>query len=240
MPTLISDLGPEVVLRLQNRTDKLTRTYIWLRDAILDIAGNQDYRDEFVELEVLGPTFNLTGSTTPSLSVQEYAETNLIPGGEIMDATLDILLWRDPPTNSVRQKLNPSTYQESDKSVVTVAPPTSWYRFGGNIGFYPSPDQNYQVQARVLQQHPIANPVQNTTILLPLDWNEILVWAAVERGYMELLQFEKAQGIHTMLFGDPVHPEKPGLIAGRKKKRAREQWRTTIGLRPIVGDYIHR
>lgn len=238
---LISDLANEVIIKCENRTTDLSRAYVWVRDAILEIAGNPDYRDEFSELEMLGPTFKLTGSTTIGLSTQEYDESNLIPAGDVNMATLDIFLWTDPPTNSVRQKLNPSHYQEADKSVVAVSRPISWYRFSGNIGFYPSPDKNYQVQARVLRQHPIADAaVQTTQILLPRDWNEILVYAAVERGFIELGEYEKANSIHTLLYGDPRYPNKPGLIAGRKKKRGREAWRTSQGLRPVVPTYINK
>lgn len=237
----ISDLASEVIIKCENRTTDLNRAYKWLVDAILEITSNPDYRDEFCELEMLGPVFTLTGSTTASLSVQEYDESNIIPTGEINNATLDILIWRDPPFNTVRQKLNPSHYQETDKSVVTLAPPTSWYRFGGQIGFYPSPDQDYQVQARVLRQHPIVDAaVQTTVILTPRDWNEILIQAAVEKGFIELGEYEKANAIHQLLYGDPKYPTKPGMINGRKKKRGREAYRTSQGLRPIVGSYINK
>lgn len=237
----ISDLASEVVIKCENRTTDLTRAYKWLVDSILEISSNPDYRDEFSELEILGPIFLLTGSTVAGSSIQEYDESNIVPTGDVNLATLDIFIWRDPPTNSVRQKLNPSNYQETDKSVVTLAPPTSWYRFGGEIGFYPSPDQNYQVQARILRQHPIADAaIQTTIILLPRDWNEILIWAAVEKGYAELGEFEKASAVHTLLHGDPKYPTKLGMMNGRKKKRGREAFRTTQGLRPIVHRYTNR
>jgi len=237
----IGDLGPEVIFKVENRTTDLSRAYVWLRDALLEITANPDYRDEFAELEELGPAFLLTGSTTPSLSVQEYAEGNIIPTGDVNLATLDILIWTDPPFNTKRQKLDPSHYQEADKSVVTVAQPISWYRFGNSIGFYPSPDKNYQVQARILRMHPIAdNALQTTSILIPRDWNEVLVLAAAERGFIELNEYEKAAALHKLLHGDPKYPEKPGLINGRKKKRAREAWRTSQGLRPVVPTYINK
>jgi hypothetical protein len=237
----ISDLASEVILKCGNRTTDLTRAYQWLVDAILEISSNPDYRDEFTELEILGPTFVLTGGSSTSASQQEYDESNIVPSGDTNDATLDIFIWRDPPINSVRQKLNPSHYQEADKSVVTFSTPTSWYRFGGQIGFYPSPDKSYQIQARILRMHPIADSaIQTTTILLPRDWNEVLIHAAAEKGLIELQEYEKAQAIHTLLHGDPKYPTKPGMINGRKKKRGREAFRITQGLRPIVHRYINR
>jgi hypothetical protein len=46
----IGQLVPEVILRTENRTTDTTRAAIWLRDALLEISGSPDYRDDFVEL----------------------------------------------------------------------------------------------------------------------------------------------------------------------------------------------
>jgi len=232
----ISDLDNEVILRVENRTTDLSRADIWLRDALIEISSDPNFRDEFSELEVLGPKFNLT------VGLQEYPETNLMPVGVVNVATLDIVRWADPPTNNLRQKLSWSHYQEADRSQFSVTSlPTNWYRFAGNIGFDPVPDKAYQVQMRALKFHPITdNQLNQTVILLPRDWNEILVWAAAERGFMELLEYEKAQQIHVLLYGDPKYPARPGVINGRKKKREQEAWRESSPLRPVVRTYCSR
>ncbi len=226
---LISDLENEVLLRTENRTTDAARADIWLRDALLEIASNPDFRDDFDQLEQFGPVFNLTAKT------QEYNQSNIVPTGDYNDAMLDILLWQDPPTNNIRRKLDPSHYQKADYFQPTFSLPTEWYRFGESIGFTPIPDKAYQVQARMLKQHPINDNVLNqTAILLPRDWNEILIWSAVERGFAELLEYEKAAHVHAILHGDLKHPERPGLISGRKKRREREAWRQEAALRPVV------
>lgn len=236
----ISDLSSEVILKVENRTTDLSRAYVWLKDALLEISGNTDYKDDFTELEITGPTYTLTGGPIGT-SIQEYDESFFVPTGDVNRATLDIFLWRDPPANTVRQKLNPSHYQETDKSQVFVGPPSVWYRFGGLIGFYPSPDQNYQVQSRILRMHPIVDSaIQTTPILLPRDWHEILILAAAERGYIELGEYEKAISIHQLLYGDPKYPTKPGLINGRKKKRMQESGRTTSTMRLVIPRYTNR
>jgi hypothetical protein len=226
----IGDLDEEVILRVENRTTDLARADIWLRDALLGITSDFNFRNEFDQLEIWGTPYNLT------VNVQEYAESNLLPSGvDYNVATLDILIWLDPPTNSIRWKLEQSHYQKADTFQPTNSVPTEWYRFGSAIGFNPIPDKNYQVQTRMLQQHPINDAdLTATVILIPRDWNEILVWAAAERGFMELLEFEKAGLIHKLLYGDPEHPERPGLIEGRKKRREQEAHRTEEALRPIV------
>jgi hypothetical protein len=223
-----SDLDNEVLLRTENRTTDLSRADIWLRDSLLEITSDPDFRNEFDQLEIYGVQFALTPKQ------QEYPESNLIPAGNVNIATLDILVWQDPPTNSIRRKLMQSHYQKADNFQPTFSLPTEWYRFGNSIGFTPIPDKAYQVQTRMLQMHPINdNVLSQTQILIPRDWNEILIWAAVERGFMEYLEYEKAMKVHTLLHGDPKHPERFGLLESRKKRREMEGHRTEEALRPV-------
>jgi hypothetical protein len=223
-----SDLDNEVLLRTENRTTDLSRADIWLRDALLEITSDPDFRNEFDQLEIYGVQFGLTPQQ------QEYAESNLIPVGNVNTATLDILIWQDPPTNSIRRKLMQSHYQKADNFVPTFSLPTEWYRFGPSIGFTPVPDKAYQVQTRMLQMHPINdNVLSQTQILIPRDWNEILIWAAVERGFAEYLEYEKAAKVHALLHGDPKYPNRFGLLESRKKRREMEGHRTEEALRPV-------
>jgi hypothetical protein len=228
-PFLISDLDNEVLIRTENRTTDLSRADIWLRDALIEITSDPDFRNEFDQLEVYGAQFVLTPQ------VQEYAESNLLPTATTVNiATLDILIWQDPPTNQIRRKLLQSHYQKADNFQPTFSLPTEWYRFGATIGFTPVPDKAYQVQTRMLKEHPITDAnLATTQILIPRDWNEILIWSAVERGFMEYLEYEKAAKIHQLLHGDPKHPERLGLLQGRKKRREMEAHRTEEALRPV-------
>jgi hypothetical protein len=228
-----SSLGSEVIIRSENRLPEINRTYVWLKEALLEISGNPDYRDDFLELEEFGPKFILTPGT------QEYNQILLVPNGDFLLATLDILIWQNPPINTIRRKLNPTHFIDADKiSAPIVSLPTQWYRFGASIGFDPTPDKAYQVQVRLLRQHPINDSQLSTTIcLLPRDWHDILIWSAVERGFMENNEYEKAQAVHTLLYGDPKDSTKPGLIKSRKKTRSREAWREQQALRPRVARY---
>jgi hypothetical protein len=233
---LIEDLENEVILRVENRTTDTARADVWIRDALIEITSQPDFRNEFDLLEEYGPQFNLTAPTgNPPVGVQEYDFSNFVPPGDYNLATLDVLIWQDPPTNSVRRKLYPSHYQKADNFQPTFSLPTEWYRFADTLGFTPVPDKAYQVQCRILRAHPINdNQLNQTLILIPREWNEILVWAAAQRGFMELLEYEKASVIHKLLYGDPKHPDRPGLIEGRKKRREMEAWRTEQPLRPVI------
>jgi hypothetical protein len=92
-----------------------------------------------------------------------------------------------------------------------------------------------------MRRHPITDyfntsgQLGTTTILLPNEWFEVLEWATAMRGYMEKLNYDRANEIRTMLWGDPAHPnDNPGLIASVKTKRRSEAWLVQQPLRPIV------
>ncbi len=216
----INDLVNEVLLRTENRTTDTNRAAVWLRDALLEISGSPDYRDDFVELEEFGPPVNL------SVQVQEYPETQFAPTGDIISVSTDFLIWTDYPANTVRRKMDVAHYQKTDRFTPIFSLPTEWYRFSSNIGFNPVPDKNYQVQMRMVKMHPINdNALSQTIILLPRDWNEVLVWAAAYRGFTEMMEYEKAAKVFMTLHGDPKDQSQPGLIYSVKRKRRKEQWR---------------
>jgi hypothetical protein len=237
----IANLEAETILKLENRTSETASVDRWLRDALIELTGNPDLRDSFSELEVLGAITNLTGGTVAT-AVQEYPESQFIAlSSDYNIKTLDFMIWTDYPTNNNRKQLNPSHYQETDKFNSYPSLPTEWYRFGNTIGFDPPPNKNYQVQARIMRRHPITDyfnavgALNSTVILMPNEWFEILEWSAAMRGFMELLEFEKASEIRTLLWGDPEHPvNMPGLIAAVKTKRRQESWMQQQPLRPII------
>lgn len=229
----IGDAANATIPKVENRTTETDTVAEWVRDALIEIAGNADYKDEFDELEAWGLTWNLT------IGQQEYPFENFLTlEADYNMSTLDVLIWVDYPDNTRRKRLDATHYQESDRFLQAASLPAQWYRFGDFIGFNPPPNKAYQVQARILKRHPIYDDdLKSTPILLPREWWEIIEWAAAIRGFMHLLEYEKAGAIRTLLYGDPKHPEKPGLIEGLKKRRKRESWRQTHGLRPVIRGY---
>ncbi len=94
----IQQLENEVLLRCENKTSDVGRVDVWLRDALLEITSNPDFRNEFDLLEEFGPQFNLTPpSGQPPVGTQEYPFSNIVPVGDYNVATLDVLIWQDPP-----------------------------------------------------------------------------------------------------------------------------------------------
>lgn len=233
----ICELRAEVIARLENRTQDLDRATVWLRDALLEITMDPSLRNEFDELELLGPTLVLTGSTTNAAAVQSYPFSLLIPTGDYNVNTLDVLLWTNPPLNSNRIRLIETSYQDTDRISPYPGQPVKWARFNDDIIFTPPPNLNYTVQARIYRQHPVDEDGCETEILIGRDWIEVLIWAAVMRGFMELLEYEKAEKVRGLLYGDPKYPDRPGIIEGKKKRHEKEAWRRQLGLRPILRKY---
>jgi hypothetical protein len=225
----IGDLVPEVIKKVENRTNETDRAAAWLRDAILEITSNADYRDEFDQLETWGLPFVLTSG------IQEYPEGPLLPPVTSNLGNMDFLIWLDPVTNKIRKRLDYMSVLESDRFQPLNSLPTQWYRFNSNIGFNPVPDQGYQVQSRFVKQHPINdNVLTDTQLLIPREWNHLFVLAAAELGFIELGEYDKATSIHTLLYGDPNQPDKePGMFKKAKRRHERERWRMTAALRPV-------
>jgi hypothetical protein len=203
------------------------------------IVGYQGGNQETVIVTGLNPSVPAFTTTFQNTHLQN--ETVAITPYDYNIKTLDFLIWIDYPTNMKRQQLIPTQFQDSDKFNSFPSLPNQWYRFGNTIGFQPPPNKNYQVQARVMRRHPIndyfnnAGQLNTTPILLPAEWFEILEWSAAMRGFMELLEFEKAAEIRQQLWGDPAHPNDfPGLVASVKTKRRQEAWMAQQPLRPII------
>src|SRR5258708_15207949 len=143
----ISDLENEVLIKCENRTTDANRADVWLRDSLLEITADTDFRNEFDELEELGPLFNLTGAATVANgAIQGYAFSNLVPPGDYNICTLDVVLWTDFPSNTTQIRLETTSYQEADLVTRFAGQPVKWYRFADTIRFFPFPYKNYQFQ----------------------------------------------------------------------------------------------
>lgn len=230
----IGDLASEVILKLENRTSDLKRAYQWLAESLLELTSDSKLREEFDQFEAKGPPFIL------SPNQREYAFSNVLNFPDYNDGTLDMIIWTDPPANTNYLRLNYTVYQFADTYSNNPGRPTAWYRFNDLFGFDLVPDMKYQIQVRYQQQYPIAQPLQNTQVLLPNNWLDVVVLIAVYRGFIELNEYEKASATYQILHGDPEKPGDPGLIYKRRKRFQREAWRQETSLRPWVGRYSYR
>lgn len=237
MSYTFASIEQEVLIRCENRITDTARADVWLRDSLLEMTSDPKLRDEFDELEVVGPLFVLTGGQQ-GVSQQEYPFSDILPAGVYNTATLSVLMWTNPPGNTNRISLFATNYQDADQITPFPGQCFKWYRYGDNIGFVPTPDQNYTIQARIYRQHPINDTnLPATIVLIADDWREVLILAAVIRGFIELNEFEKAAKLKVLLYGDPDKPDEPGLMYKRKKRRDKEMWRRQQSLSPRVRRY---
>ena len=235
----IADWAPEVCKKLEGKTTQITRAYEWMANALVELSGNPDLRDDFDELEVWGDPLTLS-APIGGVGTQEYPFSSFLnPDLEYNQSTLDVLMYLDPPSNTKRIKLHPSHYQDADRMTTGgFSQPSDWYRFGDNIGFNPTPDKAYTVLARCLKLYPInEQSLGETKILLTRQWKSVIVHAALIYGYIENQEFDKANAIKVMLYGDPKHPNDRGMIGAVHTRRMKESHRESVGLRPIIRTY---
>lgn len=124
------------------------------------------------------------------------------------------------------------TLYRSDGTVITVetkdikyirrmnsqnqAAPSMWCEYGNSIYFRPVPDGAgpYLCTLDVWMNPVIATPIEDTEVLLPMDWIEALEYAATVRGHTNLQEEDKAHSVQSLLYGytDQAGKYTPGMI----------------------------
>jgi|SRR5215831_1502338 len=124
--------------------------------------------------------------------------------------------------------------------------PSLWAPFGANYLVRQVPNDNYPLIVRFWIRPQIqflvgtTNADPATPLFVPDDWLEILDYSAQLRGYMDLQEFDKAQVIRTLLYGDPANIKRvPGLIKANLRRIQAEQDTNQYGLRPRIRRYAH-
>jgi len=124
--------------------------------------------------------------------------------------------------------------------------PSLWAPFGGNYFLRQVPNDSYSLTIRfwIRPQIQRLTGTQNadpaTTLFVPDDWIEILDYSSQLRGYMDLQEFDKAQVIRVLLYGDPANTKKePGLIKANLRRIQAEHENNQYGLRPRIRRYAH-
>lgn len=228
---LISDRTTTVQPMIGNRTDLSARIPIWTANAYIELASNIPFPD----LEATD-VLSTVGSSGPQ---------NFPPANDTYDY----------PTNaqgilSCTIIVQNVPYPVSKKNIEyidqypTLYPgrPVIWAPFNYHQIFRPVPDQSYQVIRRFWTRPVVdftSTSTINATILsLPPDWLEIVDYTSALRGFMELKDYEKAQGIRIILYGDPKHPQdNPGLIKQRLTQIQSENMNSDYGMRMKIRKY---
>lgn len=197
----ISDLKIDVGLALGNRGDILqgapSRVTNWIKSSY--IAFGMAYA--FSELET-SEDDQVDVSNDGELDYPDTARrinciTFYRPDGTALNPSLK-------DVNTIRQ------YNQT-----TPGPPAIVAFYGNKILFRPKADGLYSVKIDFWQKPQIEKDVDSTDLLIPDDWLEVVSYSAQMRGFVSLMEPERAQAIQQLLYGSTVPTTGkfvPGLV----------------------------
>src|SRR5215831_804099 len=213
----IGDLVNDVADLLGNRSDINTRISKWIAYGYRDIG----HAIPFEELEETDYTL-----LVPNLGGYDY------PIGARAIKSMTMGFPAGKPTS--RRPLRKRNIKILDRyNLSTPGTPSIWAPFKNQFHVRPVPDQGYPLIIRFWKKVQLDQmDINNTELLVPDDWVEIVQYQAQIRGFMGLLEFDKAAAVRTMLYGNPKQPDKPGLLKQRLTRIQAEYMDADYGFRP--------
>jgi hypothetical protein len=239
MAYTIADRAGRVILMLGGRSDLQTRVEAWLRDSYIDLGTSYDFEEleETVDVSLDGNNYN-NNYTYP-----QYNDGNNNWDTRAVKSLL--MLESNNQNNNQVIQLTKKPISFFDRIPDSVGTPAIWVPYKRRILLKPRPENDYDgwlLRCRVWLKPLIesGNNMNNTTILLPDDWLEILEYAAALRGHTELLERDKAAEVLQLLHGseDPRKGRRvPGLIEMKLTQRQAEARYDDWGMRPRTRRY---
>lgn len=113
---------------------------------------------------------------------------------------------------------------------------------GRRLIFRPKADKAYNIEIFTRKRVLIASPIEDTQLELPEEWLVILDHLAAEQVLIDLMEYDKAQAIHILLFGGTdsnTGKRLPGLMAQRIPKRFAESEAAEYAIQPLIRRYSH-
>ena len=111
--------------------------------------------------------------------------------------------------------------------------------FNRKILVRPVPDRTYAFKWDYWQLPQISANITDTPVLTPADWDDIIQYIATLYGHMSLMERDKANELHILLYGDPKNQEQPGIIKTRLLIHAAESYDSEYSIRARVRRYSH-
>jgi hypothetical protein len=218
----IADLEGDVMFALGGRTDLQDRIRVWLRDAYIEIGSNYP----FETLEESDQDLTVGGVDTydyPATCRAIECLTLVMSQGQTIP-----LLKRS--MRVLRRYPGPSTNMRGT--------PCIWAPFGRSFLLRPVPDTSYVIVEDFWVKPEIADPVEETELLVPDDWLEVITIAATIRGHLKLIERDKARELQMALHGDPRHPdENPGIIKTKLRRNQAEAGYDGWAITPKIRSY---
>lgn len=260
-PLTINDLINKVKANLQNRSDVSEaatnpemRPSAWIRDALREITSTPDL--PFEELRVNGPLVTIGPGLGYKGSNYAYPVSMFLNSGDDMVFSEDpVIFFNGQQATSAGLAITTSNVVGYSMDYLTpkaIQPllfipggvPFKYTRYGAQFWFGTQPGQPYNVYLPYQIRHPFNNDLVTTQIRLPLDWMDILAYAAAERGAVNLRWNDQATYLHNLLYGDPKsmipgtgQMGRPGLIAAKITQMERDRRISTIQIMPGANRY---
>jgi hypothetical protein len=228
MAYYIGDLVPAVASLLGGRSDSNDKISQWIAAGYRDIGTS-------IPLE----TLEASASILCVPGTQSYGYPSDARG--IKDLTIQIpsQTQTSPTTaNSFRPLYKKNMSIVRRYATNTWGVPSIWAPFKNTIWLAPVPNQGYPLIVDYWQLVVLnSTDINNTQILVPDDWIEIIQYEAQMRGWIDLQEPDKAGAIRTLLNGNPKKPGMPGLIKQRLTQIQSESSNASYGVRPRLTRY---
>jgi hypothetical protein len=222
---IIGDSVSTVQLNLGNRSDLAARISQWLAYAYIDLGMSYP----FEELEA-----SIDDMFVPTIGTYDY------PDGVRAIKTISMTAFGNSQQPVKRRDIKiirryntdattgpPSIYGTRAKQILVRPIPNQTFPFTWDVWMLPAVDQTS------------TSTINASTVLLPLDWIEIMQYMATLRGHISLLERDKAAEIHTLLYGDPLDQTQPGLIKTKLLIHSAESYDSDYAIRPKNRAYSH-
>jgi hypothetical protein len=254
-PTVtIADLIPKVQAALQNnpnanekQVNPEMRPSAWLRDSLREITANYP----FEELRTVGPLVTIGPGLGYQGSNYAYPVSFFLNPGDDVTLMEDPVIFLNsnvavpPGTRVFTVTGNTVGYSQDYLTPKAIQPllfigggvPFKYTRYGTQFWFGSQPGQNYNMYLPYQIRHPfVGTSLPSSPAYIPPDWEDIISFAAAERGAIMNRWNEQASFLHSTLYGDPASQLKdgtlarPGLIAARVFQMERDRRLSTVQL----------
>jgi len=234
---VLGDFVGRVQLMMGNRHEITDRVFGWLQDAYLELGMSYP----FEELEDVYEYFTEAGVAAIDYPVTALANASRTEGYATR-AVRSAVIINSTTSNVIRlRKKNPLYLDLFNEATTSRRMPSVYATTMRTFEVRPIPDDVYKIRLR-LWLKPLINYSDNnlTQIDLPDDWWEIMIYLAAAKGYLELLELDRANTLLTLLHGaeDPRSGRRePGLIHQRLRIRQAESFDEEYNIQPLVRRY---
>lgn len=223
----IKDLVEGIQSKLAGRTDVPAKAPRWIQSAIRELSENYP----FIELETSGAEAQLVAGE------RQVPVENFVTPGQFPTDIKFFELFIDYPANT----RSVAIHLREPGVVIPLSRipglPKFCCRYGANILFGFCPDKAYKVIMYYQKRHEFAPALEETEILMPPDWLEILEYAAAEKGATELRLPDYVTMYHQLLHGDPQNAAEIGLLKAKVSQHAKDKAKNVGQIGITVSQY---